>query len=92
MSHTVSFNRNAVRILQKTLKAVLLPVVFIALWAVASQQNWIDAKLIPSPLLVLQKAVAVLQQPSFIDGLTESLARNFIGYGIGQWQACYSVF
>ena len=83
MSHSISFNRNAVRILQTTLKAVLLPVVFIALWAVASQQNWIDAKLIPSPLLVLQKAVAVLQQPSFIDGLTESLARNFIGYGIG---------
>lgn len=79
----LSLNAAARQVLVKTAKALVLPVAFIALWAVASQQNWVDPKLIPSPWLVLQKAVIVLQQPSFLTGFAESLARNFIGYGIG---------
>ena len=79
----LSLHGVAHQVLVKTAKALVLPVAFIALWAVASQQNWVDPKLIPSPWLVLQKAVTVLQQPSFLTGFGESLARNFIGYGIG---------
>lgn len=79
----LSLHGAARQVLVKAAKALVLPVAFIALWAVASQQNWVDPKLIPSPWLVLQKAVIVLQQPSFLTGFGESLARNFIGYGIG---------
>ncbi|WP_180085662.1 ABC transporter permease [Acinetobacter sp. YH12145] len=79
----LSLHGAARQVLVKAAKALVLPVTFIALWALASQQNWVDPKLIPSPWLVLQKAVIVLQQPSFLTGFGESLARNFIGYGIG---------
>ncbi|WP_111885794.1 ABC transporter permease [Acinetobacter sp. CFCC 11171] len=79
----LSLRGAARQVLVKAVKALVLPVAFIALWAVASQQNWVDPKLIPSPWLVLQKTVTVLQQPSFLTGFGESLARNFIGYGIG---------
>ncbi|WP_180153088.1 MULTISPECIES: ABC transporter permease [unclassified Acinetobacter] len=79
----LSLHGAARQVLVKAAKALVLPVAFIALWAVASQQNWVDPKLIPSPWLVLQKAVTVLQQPNFLTGFGESLARNFIGYGIG---------
>ncbi|WP_180122458.1 ABC transporter permease [Acinetobacter sp. YH12086] len=79
----LSLHGAAHQVLVKAVKALVLPVTFIALWALASQQNWVDPKLIPSPWLVLKKAVTVLQQPSFLTGFGESLARNFIGYGIG---------
>ncbi len=67
----------------KVLQALLLPVLFIALWATASALQWIDAKLIPSPLTVWSSASHSFSQPEFWQGFAASLSRNFAGYVIG---------
>ena len=70
-------------ILNKLIKAIVIPLFAIILWAIASYLNWLDPKLIPSPQAVLLKAITVIQDPSFLRGLLESLGRNFSGYFIG---------
>jgi len=74
---------NLLETVRKILKALLIPTVFIAIWALASALGWLNPKLIPSPQAVLFKAIAVLQQPEFLNGLIESLLRNFSGYFLG---------
>lgn len=69
--------------LYKSLKALLIPTMFIVIWATASALGWLNPKLIPSPQAVLSKAIFILQQASFLTGLTESLLRNFTGYAVG---------
>ena len=64
-------------------QALLLPVIFVVLWSIASVQQWIDPKLIPAPWLVVQKAIFVLQQENFLTGLAESLLRNLTGFSLG---------
>ncbi len=84
MSQSTFFNRDSVSpVIAKMLKALALPILFIVLWAFASALDWLNPKLIPSPQAVLFKAIAVLQQPDFLNGLVESLLRNFSGYFIG---------
>lgn len=67
----------------KVLQALILPIAFIALWAVASALQWLDPKLIPSPLTVLSSAIQSFSQPEFWQGFVASLSRNFTGYAIG---------
>ncbi|WP_273778078.1 hypothetical protein [Acinetobacter sp. GSS19] len=84
MSQSTFFNRDSVSpVIAKMLKALALPILFIVLWAFASALDWLNPKLIPSPQAVLSKAIAVLPQPDFLNGLVESLLRNFSGYFIG---------
>lgn len=67
----------------KVLQALILPLAFIALWAVASALQWLDAKLIPSPLTVFNGAIQSFSQAEFWQGFVASLSRNFVGYAIG---------
>ncbi len=67
----------------KVLQALILPLVFIALWATASALQWLDAKLIPSPLTVFSSAIQSFSQAEFWQGFAASLSRNFAGYVIG---------
>lgn len=81
--HTVFSNIDWQQALQKTTKALLIPAVFILVWAIASWLQWLDPKLIPAPWQVLQKGITVIQQQNFLIGLGESLSRNFIGFALG---------
>ena len=67
----------------KTSKAFVIPLLFVLLWAVASKFGWINPKLIPSPIQVLEKAWAVLQQADFLQAVAESIGRNLVGYSLG---------
>lgn len=69
--------------LSKSLKALMIPAIFVMVWALASALGWLNPKLIPAPQAVLYKAIFVLQQSSFLSALTESLVRNFTGYALG---------
>ena len=67
----------------KVLQALILPIVFIALWSLASALQWLDPKLIPSPVTVLTGAFQSFSQAEFWQGFVASLSRNFTGYAIG---------
>lgn len=64
-------------------KALVVPTIFVLLWSVAVQTQWLNPKLIPTPTAVLQKAWFVIHQANFLNGLLESLIRNGIGFAIG---------
>ena len=70
-------------LLKRVLKSLLIPVLFIAVWAVASAFHGLDPKLIPSPLQVLEKAGLVIQQENFLLSFAESLTRNIFGFVLG---------
>lgn len=78
LSHTHGF-----RFLQCYLKALFIPVVFIALWSLAAVLQWLDPKLIPAPWAVVTKAWQVIQTPQLWLGFYESLLRNFVGFAVG---------
>lgn len=65
------------------LQALVLPLVFLVLWSIASYLDWVNPKLIPSPWEVVITAAQTLAQAQFWQGLGASLSRNFVGYGIG---------
>lgn len=65
------------------IQALLIPALFVLIWSIASLLQWLDPKLIPAPWLVLHKAIFIVQQPEFLLGLFESLARNLSGFGVG---------
>ncbi|NNG75368.1 ABC transporter permease [Acinetobacter sp. ANC 4277] len=67
----------------KVLQALILPIAFIALWSLASALQWLDPKLIPSPVTVLTGAFQSFSQAEFWQGFVASLSRNFTGYVIG---------
>ena len=67
----------------RSLQALLLPAIFIALWAIASAQQWLDPKLIPSPVEVVTQGVATIFKAEFWQGFFASLTRNFTGYALG---------
>lgn len=62
---------------------LVLPIGFIILWAIASQLNWVNPKLIPAPLEVLKISLQQLQQKDFWLGLGASLFRDITGFFIG---------
>ena len=70
-------------LLKRVLQSLLIPVLFIAVWAVASAFHGLDPKLIPSPLQVLEKAGLVIQQENFLLSFAESLTRNVFGFVLG---------
>ena len=65
------------------LKAIVIPAVLIIAWGIASALGWIDAKLIPAPWLVVDKAIVTLQQNSFWISVFESSYRLSVGFGLG---------
>ncbi|WP_332604629.1 ABC transporter permease [Acinetobacter sp. ESBL14] len=62
---------------------LVLPIVFIVLWAIASKLNWVNPKLIPAPIEVLKIAIYQFQQQEFWTGLGASLFRDLAGFVIG---------
>lgn len=73
------FKNTVTRIVQ----ALVLPVILIGIWAIASQQLWLDPKLIPSPFTVFAQGIETIFKPEFWQGFFASLARNFTGYILG---------
>lgn len=69
--------------LMKVAQALILPLAFLALWALASVLNWLDPKLIPSPWIVFLGALQSFAQAEFWQGFAASLVRNLSGYVIG---------
>ena len=61
----------------------VLPIAFIALWFIATQQHWVNTRLIVPPLGVLTTGWQELQQPSFYEGVALSLWRDLSGFAIG---------
>ncbi|MDR1660992.1 MAG: ABC transporter permease [Azoarcus sp.] len=74
--------------LRKTLpgfdyRVLVLPGVLIAFWALAHGVGWVDTRLIPSPLGVVETAWRSIFAEDFLPGLWESLYRDISGFAVG---------
>lgn len=63
-------------------KGLLLPLLIIAWWLVASALQMVNSYLIPSPASILHTTVVLVQKGILIKHLTTSLYRIFAGFGI----------
>lgn len=61
----------------------LLPLALPALWQLASERQWLDANILPSPLAVLATTVDGLLDGSLLGGLGLSLGRTLAGLLLG---------
>lgn len=64
-------------------QALIFPFGLVLLWSMASASGWVDPKVVPSPVQVLDTLVATLVHASFWQGVAASLARNVTGYIFG---------
>ena len=64
-------------------RAWVLPLAFVALWFVATQNHWVNTKLIVPPQGVVSTGWLELQKASFYDGLAQSLFRDLSGFVVG---------
>lgn len=64
-------------------RGLAIPVSFIALWSLASWWDWVNPKLIPSPLAVVHTARVHLTQLEFWQSVAASLIRDLSGFTIG---------
>ncbi len=64
-------------------RGLLIPVLFVVLWSVASALNWVNLKLIPAPVHVLYIAWNSLITAEFWQGVGASLLRDITGFVIG---------
>ncbi|MDR0702125.1 MAG: ABC transporter permease [Azoarcus sp.] len=64
-------------------RALALPGVLVALWALAHGAGWVDTRLIPSPLGVAATAWHSIFAEDFLPGLLESLYRDISGFAAG---------
>ncbi|MEF9955746.1 MAG: ABC transporter permease [Acinetobacter sp.] len=85
MSNTTTFKSKIQRLDLSHLQVygLVLPIGFIVLWALASKFNWVNPKLIPAPIEVVQIAIQQVQQQEFWVGLGASLFRDVTGFVIG---------
>jgi len=65
------------------LRFLVLPAALIALWSWATQQPWVNTKIIVPPSLVLSTAWTELHRPEFYQGVGMSLMRDLSGFTIG---------
>ena len=71
----------------------LLPLLLLALWQVATQQDWVDPNILVSPWAVLQTSVAGVLDGSLTTALGKSLGRALgglllggsLGFAMGLW-------
>ena len=71
----------------------LLPLLLLALWQVATQQDWVDPNILVSPWTVLQTSVAGVLDGSLTTALGKSLGRALgglllggsLGFAMGLW-------
>lgn len=75
--------RKPSKLAQLNWRGVLLPILFIALWSLASFLDWVNPKLIPSPFAVVQVAWLNVITAEFWAGVGASLARDLLGFSIG---------
>lgn len=64
-------------------RGLVIPVGFVVLWSIASWLDWVNPKLIPSPLAVLHTAGVHLTQLEFWQSVAASLTRDLTGFVIG---------
>ncbi len=64
-------------------RGFVLPVGFIALWVIATQNHWVNTKLIVPPQGVLTTAIKELANPTFYAGVGLSLWRDLSGFTLG---------
>lgn len=62
---------------------IMLPVLLILLWCVATTQGWIRASVLPSPEKVFESAVSLWEKGIFQADLTMSLSRIIKGFLLG---------
>ncbi len=68
-------------------RGLVIPVLFIVLWNIASTLNWVNPKLIPTPVHVLHEAWENLNKSEFWLGVGASLFRDLSGFTIGSFFA-----
>lgn len=64
-------------------RALVLPIGFITVWAIATQLHWVNTKLIVPPWGVVTTGLKELANSSFYEGIALSLWRDLSGFGIG---------
>ncbi|MDR2260213.1 MAG: ABC transporter permease [Azoarcus sp.] len=64
-------------------RALALPGILVAFWALAHSAGWVDTRLIPSPLGVAETAWHSIFAEDFLPGLWESLYRDISGFAAG---------
>jgi sulfonate transport system permease protein len=64
-------------------RGLLLPVLALVLWLLATQQHWVNSALLVSPAQVLQTSQEQLGSDKFWQALGASLLRELAGFSIG---------
>ncbi|OTG84196.1 taurine ABC transporter permease [Acinetobacter sp. ANC 4558] len=71
------------RVKQANWRGLLIPGLFVAAWSIASWLNWVNPKLIPAPLEVLDTAWRNIIEIEFWKSIAASLGRDLSGFTIG---------
>ncbi len=71
------------RLKQFNWRGAVFPISFILLWTIASWLDWVNPKLIPSPLAVVHTAWLNIQQVEFWQSIVASLTRDLSGFVLG---------
>ena len=69
--------------IKNALLVLVLPVVIIILWFLATQHNWVNQSVLPSPQKVWNSLYKLIQTGSIWQHIGSSLSRVLKGYGIG---------
>lgn len=64
-------------------RGVLLPLLIVALWWLATERAWVDTRLVVPPQAVLHTAWITLGDPDFYRGVAASLGRDLAGFTVG---------
>lgn len=65
------------------LRGLVLPLLLLALWWLATTEAWVNTKLIVPPANVLRTAVQTVSDPLFWQGVLFSLGRDGAGFALG---------
>ncbi|ATA22370.1 sulfonate transport system permease protein [Gibbsiella quercinecans] len=68
---------------QARLAGIVLPVLLVALWQLASRHAWIDPLLLSSPLAVVERLISGLQNGELLQAMGQSLGRALLGGAAG---------
>jgi len=68
---------------QRHWRGLVIPVLFVLLWSVASALDWVNPKLIPSPIQVIGVSINTVLNAEFWLGTGASVLRDLGGFAIG---------
>jgi sulfonate transport system permease protein len=69
--------------MRRRVRGFVLPILLLAVWAVASHAGWVDRRIVPPPDQVARTAVDQLIRQGLIFNLAASLARDMAGFVLG---------